>query len=131
MSEVRLLNQYGNYLAVYVERLRADQFWTTTWKVQRHDWQEVDKKIKDEQQALCEYDKSGEKLSKPSTPILEEVGNAAKALRIIESQILFEISQYAQRNSWCHSGKLCSRGLIGNFIINSPAGVKEIIEKAD
>ena len=67
MIVVRLMNQYGNYLAISIERLRNYKFSERSWRYSKLDWQAVNKRIRDEQEALVLNDEKGCKASEPDT----------------------------------------------------------------
>ena len=105
MSRMRYLNQYGDYLAVSLERFRTASFKGWLWS--DSDWIRVAEALDIEDTLLAEARErrrrggGWEMLPRPFHKQLEE---AAKRLGSTEDHLAYEIRTYALRNRLAHNG---------------------------
>ncbi|KAL8946983.1 MAG: hypothetical protein Q9222_006683 [Ikaeria aurantiellina] len=112
MTEQRLLGEYGDYLAVSLDKFKTNDFQDTYWKPHHLTWTEVGEKLEEEEEDMRRSAKRVGtiiEMIEPSGPITRDISKAAKILKIDASQISFEIKEYTKRNQQSHNGL---RGLI-------------------
>ena len=102
MAELRMMAEYGDYLAYNCTTLKGDVMNDMVWKIEKVDWQTVAKKIEREEATMEDEERRGVPTS--PTPYLDDVGKAAERLGHEKSLIRYQILAYADRNSSCHSG---------------------------
>ena len=107
MAELRMMAEYGDYLAYTFPALKANTMDDMIWKVEKLDWQAVAEKIKNEE-ATLEEEKLCRRVKSPSpmspTPYLNDIAKAAKRLGYEVDVVRYQILAYAERNNFCHSG---------------------------
>ena len=115
MQEIRMVNEYGDYLAIACAELNTlcggifGSSKIPIWKARPEmDWQAVAAAIEEEREDLEEsgdgWTTSWKGIEKVKTPFLDDIRAAAKILETPPGQIEFEITEYAKRNSFCHTG---------------------------
>lgn len=107
MAELRMMAEYGDYLAYTCSALKANTMDDMIWKVEKLDWQAVAEKIKNEE-ATLEEEKLCKRVKSPSpmspTPYLNDIAKAADRLGYEVEVVRYQILAYAERNKFCHSG---------------------------
>ncbi|KAL8937087.1 MAG: hypothetical protein Q9216_004602 [Gyalolechia sp. 2 TL-2023] len=111
MIEERVTREYGDYLAMSLEKYRSSDVADMAWKrPARQEWSTVARNLEAEERAVKEY--GGKRLypgfvgfaaTRPPTPISNDLEIAAMRLKMTPEQINFEIKEYAKRNDQCHS----------------------------
>ena len=117
LAELRLYNEYGDYLAQSLEFLKAE---TETqdravWKQVGMAWQEVAPLIEKEEEEIKNYNamsgwaQSNLDYPVPLTPVHNQLKEAAAILsergpEVTQSQLAYEIKSYATRYSLAHNG---------------------------
>lgn len=123
LMEIRLMVDYGDYLAESLRQLKTSKL--NGFQRRLHpslNWQEINSNIQAERQALGE---TGPKIwpvlintrSNIKTPWLDDIEKAAAHLNTSRDQLIFEIETYAARNNLCHSriGKLIKGAAFGDL----------------
>ena len=115
MQEVRMVNEYGDYLALACADLNTlcgeiiGSSKIPIWKARPEmDWQAVAAAIEEERKDLQEsrngWITSWKGTERVKTPFLNDIRKAAQILDVPADQIEYEITEYAKRNSFCHTG---------------------------
>ena len=102
MAELRMVVEYGDYLAYTQMALKADGMNDMKWKVEKLDWQAVAEEVKKEETTLAEEKRRRLQIS--PTPYLDDIAKAAERLGYEADLIRYQILAYANRNNFCHSG---------------------------
>ena len=102
MAELRMVAEYGDYLAYICSALKAEGMNDMIWKVDKLDWQAVAEKIKKEENTLAEQ--RSRRLALSPTPYLDDIAKAAHRLGCEVDLVRYQIVAYADRNNFCHSG---------------------------
>ena len=110
MMEVRLLNEYGDWLAVSCKSLKSNACSHLIWKTENMNWIEVadelEKELDIKKQHQMDWASTAKFVGPINTPFLGEVEKAAAILGVELRQLCFEIICYANRNRFCHIGTL-------------------------
>ena len=101
MAELRMVVEYGDYLAYTRTALKADGMNDMKWKVEKLDWQAVAEEVKKEETTLAEEKRR--RLPISPTPYLDDIAKAAERLGYEADLIRYQIVAYADRNNFCHS----------------------------
>ncbi len=109
ITEIRLRTDYGDYLAVSLGDFTTNDYSDMLWKTPvRKDWQEVARLLEKEEKVLQKYKLklvgSPLPIPRPRTRLLNDIETAAERRGVESKQLGYEITQYAERNSYCHSG---------------------------
>ena len=102
MAELRMMAEYGDYLAYTCSTLKSESMNDMIWKVEKLDWQAVAEEIRKEETTLAEERDRGLPIS--PTPYLDDVAKAAQRLDYDFDLVRYQIVAYADRNNFCHSG---------------------------
>ena len=103
MAELRMMAEYGDYLAFTCTTLKGDVMNDMVWKTEKLDWQAVAKKIQKEEATM--EDEKRRRVPTSPTPYLDDIARAANILGCEVDMIRYQILAYADRNnSSCHSG---------------------------
>ena len=102
MAELRMMAEYGDYLAYTCSALKTETMNDMIWKVEKLDWQAVAEEIKKEESTLAE--ERDRKLPISPTPYLDDMAKAAQRLGYEVDLVRYQIVAYADRNNFCHSG---------------------------
>ena len=102
MAELRMMAEYGDYLAYTCSALKTEGMNDLIWKMEKLDWQAVAEKIKKEETTLAEERDRGLPVS--PTPYLDDVAKAAYRLGYEVDLVRYQMLAYAERNNFCHSG---------------------------
>ena len=102
MAELRMMAEYGEYLAYTCTTLNGDAMNDLAWKTEKLDWQAVAEEIKKEEATL--EDEMRRSVPASPTPYLDETAKAAERLGHDKGLIRYQILAYADRNNFCHSG---------------------------
>ena len=99
-TEHRMTADYGDYLAISLDSYRgADLQWTGII------WTEIAELIEIEEEALYRFENSRPQPdTAPQTPMLDDCTKVATKKGLSTGQVIFEIKEYARRNTQCHSG---------------------------
>ncbi|KAL8711843.1 MAG: hypothetical protein Q9220_003787 [cf. Caloplaca sp. 1 TL-2023] len=103
MAETRLIEEYGGYLGVSLAGLKTRDFdlSDTCWKAQKLSWIEVGQVLQQEEEELRRLVKRPYDSMEDYQPIgqmTKDFHEAAKALNMNISPILFEIGEYTKRS---------------------------------
>lgn len=117
LAELRLYNEYGDYLAQSLEFLKAvpEMQDRAVWKQGGTTWQEVASLLEREEEEMKNYNamsgwaRSNPDYPVPLTPVHNQLEEAAAILsergpEVTRSQLAYEIKSYATRNSLAHNG---------------------------
>ena len=102
MVELRMMVEYGDYLAYTCTALNRDNMSDMKWKVEELDWQAVAEEVQKEQATLA--DEKRYRLPISPTPYLDDIAKAAERLGYEADLIRYQIVAYANRNNFCHGG---------------------------
>ena len=102
MAEIRMMVEYGDYLAHTCTALKGNNMNDMKWKVDKLDWQAVAEEVRKEEGTLAEERREGLPIS--ATPYLDDITKAAQRLGYEVSLVKYQIKAYADRNNFCHSG---------------------------
>ncbi|KAM0796658.1 hypothetical protein BDR22DRAFT_892978 [Usnea florida] len=102
MAEIRMMTEYGDYLAYTYSGLKAEEMNDMIRKIDKLDWQAVAETIKQEEDTLA--DEKRRRVDTSPTPYLDEIAKAANGLGYQVDMIRYQILAYADRNNFCHSG---------------------------
>ena len=104
IADVRLKVEYGDHLAISLTKLKEERFGGFQWKLDpRLDWVDVAEILTKEKEQRDRFLDSAN-LRRPETPWLDDIHKAANKLGVSEDQLIYEITWYAKRNEFCHSG---------------------------
>ena len=101
MAELRMMAEYGDYLAYTCTTLKGDVMNDMVWKTEKLDWQAVAKKIQKEEATM--EDEKRRRVPTSPTPYLDEIAKAANGLGYQVDLIIYQILAYADRNKFCDS----------------------------
>ena len=101
MAELRMMTEYGDYLAYTCTTLNDDIMNDMVWKTEKLDWQAVAEKITDEEATI--EDEKRRRVPTSPTPYLDEIAKAANGLGYQVDLIRYQILAYADRNKFCDS----------------------------
>ena len=102
MAELRMMAEYGDYLAHVCSALKANNMSDMVWKIKKLNWQEVGQQIKKEETTRAEEKRRRLPLS--LTPCLDDIARAATRLGHDFGIVRYQILAYAERNDLYHSG---------------------------
>lgn len=102
LAELRLEVGYGDYLAHTCAALGAEDMGDMVWKVERIDWQEIGRQVRQEEATRAKEERRRLPLSR--TPYLDDIAKAAARLGHDFAIVRYQILAYADRNDFCHSG---------------------------
>ena len=102
MAELRMMAEYGDYLAYTCTTSKGDGTNDLVWKTEKLDWQAVAEKIQKEEATM--EDEKRRRVPTSPTPYLDDVANAAERLGHEKSLVRYQILAYAGRNISCPSG---------------------------
>ena len=102
MVELRMVVEYGDYLAYTWTALKGDDMNEMKWKIEKLDWQAVAEEIKKEEATLAEEKRR--RLPISPTPYLDDIAEAAQRLGYEVNLVRYQIVAYADGNNFPHSG---------------------------
>ena len=102
MAELRMMVEYGDYLAYPCTAFKGDNISDMKWKVDKLNWQAVAEKVKKEETTLAEEKRR--RLPISPTPFSDDIAKAAQRLGYEVSMVRYQILAYADRNNFCHRG---------------------------
>jgi len=133
MRELRMIIEYGDYLALGLERMCQQDMDDLIWRISTVNWKGVWENIRREQRSLDSYYSAPQTIDSkpPTTPFLKDTTVAANRTSINEDLILFEIEMYASRNELCHSDlkiliNKCNWADLAKRILTDLESVKEV-----
>ena len=97
MVQLRMMAEYGDYLAYTCMSLNGNDMDHVNWKVNKLDWQAVAERLEKEESTLAE--RRARRLPIHPTPYLDYIREAATRLGYDVSLVRYQILAYADRNS--------------------------------
>ena len=104
MIEIRMVMEYGDYLALQCEALNQGDMRRLLWKTTTGcDWKIVANKLREEEKAL-DIHQENPNSPVPETPWLNDIKTAVERKGLNLDQTIFEIKGYGDRNAMAHIG---------------------------